>query len=54
MHAGFHEAVGEFCREEHVGIERYIQTARQGLPLKRVFAACQRMFYIRVRRPIKA
>lgn len=34
VHAGFHEAVGEFCREEHVGIERYIQTARQGLPFK--------------------
>lgn len=33
-HAGFHEAVGEFCREEHLGIERYIQSARQALPFK--------------------
>ncbi|HMW48670.1 MAG TPA: GNAT family N-acetyltransferase [Cellvibrionaceae bacterium] len=33
-HAGFHEAVGEFCREEQMGIERYIQSARQALPFK--------------------
>lgn len=33
-HQGFHDAVGEFCREEHVGIERYIQSARRALPFK--------------------
>ncbi len=33
-HGGFHEAVGAFCLEEQVGIERYLLSARESLPFK--------------------